>query len=600
MCDKTGRAAPPPFDFSLSDPPMTAPAAPVRRRPPGPPSGLEVSTWRDRLPLATLAVAAILAVTLLPLGVIVFVALTPENGAAMWGGLLTSVLPRAAWTTALLMLGVGVVTGVVGVGTAWLITACRFPGHAVLAWALVLPLSIPTYIVAYAHVELMDFTGPVQTALRAVTGWRSARDYWFPASRSLSGAVFVMASVLYPYVYLSARAMFQSQAATTLEAARLLGASATGVFFRIALPLARPAIIVGVALALMECINDVGAVEYLGVRTLTFSVYDVWLNRSDLPGAAQLACVMLAVVFLLMEIERVSRNRQRYDGGRARGRALSPYRLTGRRAWLATAACALPVAIGFVVPVAVLGRFALNRLEMLTDPHLLRAILTTATLAGVAALATVAVGLVLAAAGRLGAGRLATRLSRAASVGYAVPGTVMAVGVLIAVGRIDNWINAAALATLGIGPGLLLLSSGAALVYAYVIRYLAIAFGTVDAGLARVGAHLDMAARTLGRTAPQALREVHLPLIRLPLLTAALLVFVDVTKELPATLLLRPFGLETLATHVYVQASREAVNDAAPAALVIILVGLVPLLTVSRLASRAQAPRVRADGGSPG
>lgn len=560
-------------------------------------TGAPVSVWRQRLSPATLTVAAILAVMLMPLAVIVWVALTPETGAALWLGLITSVLPRAAWTTALLMLGVGLVTGIIGVATAWLITACRFPGHGVLAWALVLPLSIPTYIVAYAHVELMDFTGPVQTALRAVTGWRSARDYWFPASRSLPGAIFVMAAVLYPYVYLSARAMFQSQAAATLEAARLLGASATGVFFRVALPLARPAIIVGVALALMECINDVGAVEYLGVRTLTFSVYDVWLNRGDLAGAAQLACAMLAIVFALMEIERVSRNRQRYDGGRARGRALSPYRLTGGRAWIATAACALPVVMGFVVPVAVLGRFALNRLEMFADPALWRAIATTAALAGVAAVTTVAVGFVLAAAGRLGAGRMAARLARAASIGYAVPGTVMAVGVLIAVGRIDNWINAAALAALGSGSGLVLLSSGAALVYAYTIRYLAIAFGTVDAGLARVGPHLDMAARTLGRTAVGALREVHLPLIRLPLLTAALLVFVDVTKELPATLLLRPFGLETLATHVYVQASREAVNDAAPAALVIILVGLAPLLTVSRLTSRRRPRRGRAAAG---
>jgi iron(III) transport system permease protein len=553
------------------------------------------------------AVAAVVALAVLPLVVLAVVALgagPSDSGGetALWGHLLATVLPGAGLTTALLMAGVGLLAGTVGVATAWLVTACRFPGRDLLQWALVLPLSIPTYIVAYVHVEVMDFTGPLQTALRALGGWHSARDYWFPAPRSLPGAVFVMASVLYPYVYLSARAMFLSQAGATLEAARLLGAPASRVFFRVALPLARPAIIVGVTLALMECVNDIGAVEYLGVRTLTFSIYDTWLNRGDLAGAAQLAVAMLALVVALLEVERWSRQRQRFDAGRARSRPFSPYRLAGGRALAAAAACAAPVVVGFVVPVAVLGRYALNRLDVFAEPAMQRALLATAGLAGAAALVTVALGFVLAAAGRIGAGRLTRRLVRVASVGYAVPGTVLAVGVLVAVGRVDNWIHAAALAVFGSGTGLLLMSSGTALVYAYAVRFLAIGFGTVEAGFQRIGPHLDMAARTLGRGTGRMLAEIHLPLLRGPLLTAALMVFVDATKELPATLLLRPFGLETLATLVYVEASREAVNDAAPAALVIILVGLVPVVAVSRLtgrASRSARTTGRRGGGSP-
>jgi iron(III) transport system permease protein len=522
----------------------------------------------------------------LPLVVLVGVAVLPgaaDDGASPWLHLITTVLPNAAITTVLLMGGVGLLAGVIGVTTAWLVAACRFPGRGVVEWALLLPLAIPTYIVAYAHVEVMDYTGPLQTAIRAAFGYTSARQYWFPTARSLPNAIFVMGLVLYPYVYMTTRAMFELQSATVLEAARTLGARPLGVFGRIALPLARPAIAVGVTLAMMECLNDIGAVEYFGVKTLTFSVYDTWLNRSSLSGAAQIAVVMLVIVLALVWLERHARRNQRFHASSARNRHLSGYRLTGFRAALALTVCALPVLLGFVVPVAVLVDYTSRRLDMFADPGLVRAAANSLLLAASAAVTTIAVGLVLAYAVRLRPTRFVRAAVRAGSIGYAVPGAVLAVGILLPLTFIDNRVNELALWATGTGTGLLLVSSGAALVYAYLVRFLAVSIGSIEAGLQRISVHLDMAARTLGRSAERALLEIHLPILRPVLVSAGLLVFVDAMKELPATLLLRPFNVETLATWVYVQASREAIGDAAPAALAIVLVGLLPLVGLARL-----------------
>lgn len=540
--------------------------------------GTGAGAWRR-------AVFLVAGLAALPLLVLAGVAVAPRSfdGASPWQHLLGTVLPTSAWTTFKLMAGVGALTAVIGVTTAWLVAACRFPGRGFVEWALLLPLAIPTYIVAYAHVEVTDYTGPIQSAIRWLFGFHSARDYWFPEIRSLPSAIFVMGLVLYPYVYMTTRAMFQLQSASTLEVARTLGAGPWRVFFRVALPLARPAIAVGVSLALMECLNDIGAVEYLGVKTLTFAVYDTWLNRSNLAGAAQIACLMLGVVLLLVWAERHGRRDQRFHHAASKARPLAGYRLTGWPAALALAACLVPVVMGFGVPVLVLADYASRRLEVLQDPGILRAAGHSLLFASVAAVLTVAIGLLLAYAVRIAPTRTIRALARASSVGYAVPGAVLAVGILLPLTFLDNRLNALAAAVVGTGTGLLLVSSGVGLVYAYVVRFLAVSIGSIESGLAKISVHLDMAARTLGRTSERTLVEIHLPLLRPVLVSAGLLVFVDVMKELPATLLLRPFNVETLATWVYVQASREAIGDAAPVALAIVLVGLLPLVVLSRI-----------------
>ncbi|MBT9290681.1 ABC transporter permease [Prosthecodimorpha staleyi] len=541
-------------------------------------------TWR-------VAVWIVAVLAALPLVVLALVAIFPveaDEGTSPWLHLIGTVLPGATVTTFLLMAGIGCLTAAIGVTTAWIVATCRFPGRGFLEWALLLPLAIPTYIVAYAHVEVLDFTGPVQSAIRWLFGFKSAKDYWFPNPRSLPSAIFVMSLVLYPYVYMTTRAMFALQSAATIDVARTLGAGPWRVFFRVALPLARPALAVGVTLSLMECLNDIGAVEYLGVKTLTFSVYDTWLNRGSLSGAAQIACLMLAVVFLLVWAERHARRHQRFSHAASRNRPMAGYRLSGSHAALAFAACALPVLLGFVVPVSVLADYASRRLEVLTDPGLIRAARNSLVFAAAAAALTVGIGLVLAYAVRLNPTRTVRALARASSVGYAVPGAVLAVGILLPLTYLDNRLNEATALIFGTGAGLVLVSSGVGLIYAYVVRFLAVSIGSIESGLSKISLHLDMAARTLGRTAEQSLVEIHLPLLRPVLVSAGLLVFVDAMKELPATLLLRPFNVETLATWVYVQASREAIGDAAPAALAIVLVGLLPLLVLSRIGRTAE------------
>ena len=518
---------------------------------------------------------------LLPLGAIVWIALTPTGD--IWGHLLTTVLPGSLQTTLLLMLGVGLTTCFTGVLTAWLVTMCNFPGRRLLDWALLVPLAVPTYIVAFAYVEVLDYTGPVQSLLRGVFGFKTSRDYWFPETRSLGGAIFVMGAVLYPYVYLTTRASFLIQSSSTLDVSRTLGASPYGLFFRVALPLARPAIAIGVSLALMECLNDIGAVTFFGVKTLTFSVYDTWLNRSSLGGAAQLALAMLAMVFLLLWLERFGRRKQRFDsGGGSKHRPPTRFDLSGWQSALALILCLAPIFAGFVIPGLLLADRASRRLDDVFASGFLQAIWNSFYLASIAALLTVIISVALAYALRInGRGPLKAAV-RLASIGYAIPGTVLAIGILVPLAGFDNFLDARMEAWFGIDTGLLLLGSGAGLVYAYVVRFLAVSYGQVEGGFGRITPHLDMAARTLGRNTGQTLTQVHLPILKPVLLSAALLSFVDCMKELPATILLRPFNFETLATTVFEAASREAFEEAALPSLAIVLVGLIPVIYLAR------------------
>jgi iron(III) transport system permease protein len=516
-----------------------------------------------------IAGAVCLAVAL-PIIALAFIA-TGSSGEA-WPHLFRTVLPRAVVTTFLLIAGVGAGTGAIGVGAAWLVSMCRFPGRGIFEVALVLPLAVPTYIVAYCYVEFLDFTGPVQTAIRDLFGFHSARDYWFPEIRSLPGAIFVMTMVLYPYVYLTTRVLFLMQSACALDVSRTLGSGPARLFFRVALPLARPAVAAGVTLALMECLNDIGAVEFFGVRTLTFAIYDTWLNRGSLAGAAQLAVILLIVVIGIIAAERAARGRQRYHVTTTRYLPLARFSLSGWRAALAALGCFLPVALGFLVPAALLADFSSRRLEQFTSPGLLSAGINSLTIALLSAVAAVFLALVLVYCARLSRSRGVGNLGRFAAIGYAVPGTVLAVGILVPLAAFDN-----------------------AIVYACTVRFLAVSHGALDAGLSKITDHLDMAARTLGRGPVRTLTAIHLPLMRPALATAALLVFVDTMKELSATVLLRPFNFETLATYVYSQASRGVFEDAAPAALVIVAVGLVPLMILLRTGAQNTIER-RAGG----
>lgn len=535
---------------------------------------------RPASPGAVLAAALVALIVAVPL--IALIVLASRSSGDAWPHLVGTVLPRSTRITLLLAAGVGVASAIVGVATAWLVTMCRFPGRAVLEAALVLPLAVPTYIVAYCYAEILDFTGPVQSAIRALFGFETARDYWFPEIRSLPGTIFVLTAVLYPYVYMTTRLLFLMQSSAALDVARTLGAGPIRMFFRIAVPLARPAVAVGVSLVLMETLNDIGAVEFFGVRTLTFAVYDTWLNRGSLAGAAQLALVLLFLVFALILAERVARGRQRYHLNSRSQQPLAPFRITGWRAGAASLACFLPVLFGFVLPAALLADYSSRRLEQFLEPALVSAALNSVTIAAATAVAAVGAGLALAYAARLAHSRVVWGLGRFASIGYAVPGTVLAVGILIPLAALDNWVDSIARSVFGVSTGLLLAGSGAAIVYACTVRFLAVSTGSLEAGLSKISGHLDMAARTLRRTPGQTLRQVHLPLMRSALATAALLVFVDTMKELSATILLRPFDFDTLATFVYSQASRGAFEDSAVAALAIVAVGIIPLILLLR------------------
>ncbi|MCZ8042958.1 MAG: iron ABC transporter permease [Beijerinckiaceae bacterium] len=523
---------------------------------------------------------------LLPVMALALTALSSQ-AASIWPHLAANVLPAALRDTGLLLLGVGLLCGLIGVGTAWLVTQFEFLGRRSLEWLLVLPLALPTYITAYVYVEVLGFQGPFQNALRALTGWRSLRDYWFPDPRNLPGAICIMAIVLYPYVYLSVRALFGLQAAAIVESARTLGAAPGRLFWRIGLPMARPALAAGLTLVLLETLNDIGASEYLGVRSLTLSIYTTWVNRNSLAGAAQIACVMLLLVVLLMGIEARLRGQRRFALPVRQPRAVGRVPLQGGRAAAATLACALPVLFGALLPIGFLATEVLRRgLWQQLDGAMLRALFNALVFSGLASGIVILLGIGIAAARRQGREPWLPALSRLASLGYAVPGTVLALGLLVPLAALDNVVADALRRWFGLNIGLLLIGSGAALVLAYVVRFLAIAVSGVESGLSRISPRIDDAARTLGASAPEVMRKMHWPLARPAVAAAALLVFVDCLKELPATLLLRPLNVETLATTVYGHASRGAFEDGALAGLLIVLAGLYPAVRLARAGGR--------------
>jgi iron(III) transport system permease protein len=515
-------------------------------------------------------------IALLPILAIALIALKPSGDT--WPHLIANVLPGALRRTLGLMAGVGLLSLLIGTGTAWLVTMYRFPGRRVFEWLLLLPLAVPTYIIAYSYLELLDYSGIVQSGLRELFGWHDARSYWFPDIRSLGGAVFVMSAVLYPYVYITARASFVAQSVCVLEVSRTLGRNASQTFWQVALPLARPALAAGVALALMETLNDIGAVEFFGVRTLTVAVYDTWLDRNSLAGAAQIASVMLLFVFALLLLERALRAKRRFHHTTGKYRDLPEDTLDGWRGLLATLACALPVLVGFVLPGSVLVHDAIAHVAAGLAPEFWEAALNSLLLAASAAILAVGFALVLAYARRQTRSKLIQAASTLPAISYAVPGTVLAIGLLIPLAGLDNGIDSLMRSLFGLSTGLLLSGTAFAVVLAYTIRFLAASLGAVEAGLSKISRNIDAAARTLGASVSEMLFKVHLPMLRPALGAAALLVFVDSMKELPATLLLRPFNFDTLATQVFTLVSLYRYEEAGLSALTIVLVSLAPVL----------------------
>jgi len=532
---------------------------------------------------ARLYVAMAMGVLLIALPLLTLVQLALSDDSGSLAHVMRTVLPQAALETALLLAGVAVLTAVFGTGTAWLVTAFEFPFRRILAIALVLPLAVPTYIAAAVYVEWLDAAGPVQRFIRMLVGAPTAAAFPLPSVRSLPGAILVMSAVLYPYVYLSTRALFTMQSASLIEAARSLGAKPARIFWRAALPLARPAIALGVSLCLLETLNDIGASEFFGVRTLTLSVMTTWLNRGSLGGAAAIACAMLIVVIALILVEMRARGERGFTTSVKRPRAVAPKTLKGAEALGALCFCAAPVIAGFVVPAAFLSLEAIQRSARgQIDPMIFEALLMTVLLAAVATLGILLLASSIAASQRLLGTAITRGVTRFASLGYAVPGTVLALGLLTPIAFFDNQIANLWRAATGERIGLVLTGSGLAIIIAYHARFLGIAIGAIENGYARISPHLDDAARMLGRTLGGIRRDVHRPLIRPALGTAALLVFVDAMKELPATLLLRPLNVETLATLVYADAARGVFEAGSLAALLIVLIGLGPIMLIAR------------------
>ncbi|MBI3451574.1 MAG: iron ABC transporter permease [Rhodospirillales bacterium] len=529
-----------------------------------------------------LGVAGVVAAPVLIVFANVFL---PSNGA--WSHLAATVLPGYVTNTLLLMIGVAAGAIVIGTGTAWLVTMCRFPGSRVFELALLLPLAMPAYIMAYAYTDFLQFVGPVQTTLREITGWGRG-DYWFPDIQSLGGAIAILTLALYPYVYLLARTAFLEQSVCVLEVSRTLGRGPWAGFARVALPLARPAIAAGTALVLMEAVADFGTVQYFGVDTFTTGIYRTWFGMGNKVAAAQLASALMVFVLVALALERLSRGGARYHHTSQRYRPIAPARLHGAPAVFAWLACLAPFLCGFVIPVLIFVEMSLDGGDPFFGARFLGYAGNSLTLAGLGAALTVLAALVLAYGLRL-APSAATRISaRVASLGYAIPGSVIAVGMLIPLARIDNTVDAFMRESFGVSTGLLLSGTIMALLFAYLVRFLAIALNAVESGLGRITPAMDEAARTLGAGAGAALRRVHAPMMRGTLLTAAILVFVDIMKELPATLIIRPFNFDTLAIRVYQLASDERLAQASTGALAIVAAGLLPVLILSAMIARAR------------
>ena len=535
--------------------------------------GLTPGRWT----VAALVIAALAAVPILAVAIS-----APASGLDALARLANTVLPEYIANTALLMAATGTIAAVVGVGCAWLVSAAEFPGRRILAWALVLPLAVPAYIGAYIYGDLLDFSGPVQSALRAATGW-GVDAYWFPEIRSLSGGAFVLGFVLYPYVYLLARAAFASQSRRQFRAARSLGAGPGRAFWQVALPAARPAIAGGLALVLMETLADFGVAQYFAIPTFSTGIFRTWLSMGDRSAAMGLAAIMLMFVVALVALEAASRRGQSAgrDGlAEISGEPLVELSATGKA--LALLACLVPVLLGFVIPAAHLTALSFDPRAIGAMGELSSYIADSLWLGIAAALVCMIAALLLGFSRTRSNSRVARGAIRLATLGYALPGALLAVGLLAPLGTVDVALTRFARDSLGYGGGLLLTGTSIILIYALSVRFLTVAFNSVEGGLAKIPPQLDAAARSLGAKPARVLARIYAPLLRPSLFAAAALVFIDTLRELPATLILRPCNLETLATRTYRLASDERLVEASIPALILFAAGLIPVLLLAR------------------
>ncbi|MEO1404106.1 MAG: iron ABC transporter permease [Cyanobacteria bacterium J06635_1] len=525
---------------------------------------------------------------LVALPVLVVLGSVFADASDQWSHLANTVLTQYVTNSLLLMVGVGIGVCLIGISTAWLVTVCRFPGSRWLEWALLLPLAAPAYLLAYTYTEWLEYYGPVQTGLRTLFGWESATDYWFPDVRSVGGAIAMLSLTLYPYVYMLARVAFLEQSRCALEASRSLGCGPWRSFFKVALPLGRPAVMAGLSLALMETLNDFGTVQHFGVTTFTTGIYRTWFGMGERIAAAQLSAILMLFIFVLLLLERWSRRKAQYYRMGNSHQQISPYVLSGVRALAAQFTCFLPIVLGLLLPAGLLLHMTLTHLEAALDNRFMELAYHSLLLASLTGGVAIVVALVLAYGARLNRSQVIQVGVRLAAMGYGIPGAVIAVGILIPVIRLDQLMARIAQASLGISPGLLISGTITALIFAYLVRFLAVALGTVESGLTKIRPSLDDAARSLGGSPTNTLVKIHVPLMGSSLLTALMLVFVDVMKELPATLVMRPFNFDTLAVRVYQYASDERLVEASAPALMILLVGLLPVIALSRQIARSQ------------
>jgi iron(III) transport system permease protein len=504
----------------------------------------------------------------------------------LWTHLLDTVLADYVINSLVLALGVGLLSAGIGTFTAWTVARYQFAGRTLVQWLLLLPMAIPAYIMAYSYTGLLDFAGPVQSQLRLWFNW-SYGDYYFPEIRSLPGAILMLSLVLYPYVYMLARTAFRQQSGSLLEASRTLGLTPRQHFWKVALPVARPAILTGAALAMMEALADYGTVQYFGVTTFTTGIFRTWFGMGNQLGAAQLSALLCSFVLLLLYLEQWSRRKLKFYQQGQKQQEPSRQPVQGLTGFSLLLLCLLPVIFGFFLPALQLVGWALERLEQLWSADFVQLLINSFSLAALTAVVTASLALCFAYAKRLSGHWSLVLPVRVAAMGYALPGTVIAIGVMIPLAALDNSIDLWAERQFGIRTGLLLSGTLVALVLAYTVRFMAVALHSVEAGLMNITPSMDNAARSLGESPLGVLKRVHLPLLRASVLSALLLVFVDVLKELPATLLLRPFNFNTLSVRTYELASDERLADAALPALAIVLIGLIPVILLSRALDRS-------------
>ena len=539
---------------------------------------ITISIWRPSI----VGTALILSIPILTIAISVF-----EPPGENWQHLKDTVLKEYIVNSMLLTCGVGIGTLLIGVSTAWLTAMCSFPGKNLFVWLLLLPLAMPAYIVAYTYTGMFDFAGPLQTMVRDWTGWRY-RDYYFPQIRSMGGAITMLSLVLYPYVYLLGRSTFLEQSVGVMEVSRTLDCGPWTVFYKVALPLARPAIVAGLSLALMETLADYGTVAFFGLGVFTTGIFRTWFGLGDYNSAAKLASLLLFFVFALIILERVSRKKARYHNSSGKLTRFSEYRLKGLKALVAFASCAIPVFLGFFLPAAQLSLWAFETWSEMVDDRFFELARNSFLLGFGAALISVILALFLGYGKRIIPGKVTIASIRMASIGYAIPGTVVAVGIIIPFAWIDGRIDTFMQSSFGISSGLIFSGTLIAVMFAYVVRFLAISLQTVESGLEKIKPSMDDAARSLGCRHRETLFKIHIPLLKSSTLTALMIVFVDVMKELPATLILRPFDFNTLAVRAFELASDERLADSSTAALTIVVVGLLPVIYLSKTISHSR------------